>query len=232
LLAVAILVAVLFITRNSWLPAAGRWLDVGEQPVRTDYCVVLSGDYEQRPFVAAALYRREYIRRKIWLTLVNSGPCEDRVEPTIEGAVTHLFVVLGVPADRVAVLDGRCASTFDEARALASALDAEPTATVTIVTSNYHTRRSRWVFRRVLGARAERLRFVSVPTDNFAANCWWQSSEGFSVYTTEYLKLAFYLFWYGTAGWWLGAMLVVVAAIWVWRRAARSKAAQSSAKSP
>ena len=52
------------------LPAAGRWLDVGEPPRVADYCLVLSGDFGSRPFGAAALYRRGYVRRGIWLTRV------------------------------------------------------------------------------------------------------------------------------------------------------------------
>lgn len=222
--------AILFVSHTLWMPAAGRWLDVGEAPRPTDDCLVLSGDYEQRPFGAAALYLRGYIRQKIWLTLVAAGPRDLREEPTIEAAVRHLLVILGVPGDRVAVLDGQCASTFDEARALARALDANPTATVTIVTSNYHTRRSRWVFRHVLGDRADRLRFFSVPTDNFNANCWWRSGEGFSLYTNEYLKLAFYLVRYGSAGWWLGGLLFAVAAVWTWRLRARRKRAKQALK--
>ena len=161
--------------------------------------------------------------RDIWLTQVASGARDLREEPTIEAAVRHLLVVLGVPGERVAVLKGPCASTFDEARAAWRTLDAEPNAAVTVVTSNYHTRRSRWVFRKVLGPRAERLRFFSVPTDNFNADCWWQSGEGFSLYTNEYLKLAFYLVWYGAAGWWLAGALALAAATWIWRRIARGR---------
>jgi uncharacterized SAM-binding protein YcdF (DUF218 family) len=227
LILLVVFAAILVLTHGSWMPAMGRWLDVGEPPRPSDYCLVLSGDYEQRPFGASALYTRGYIRQKIWLTLVAAGPRDLREEPTIEAAVRHLLVVMGVPGDRVAVLDGTCASTFDEARALAHALELQPDATVIVVTSNYHTRRARWVFRHVLGDRAARIRFFSVPTDYFDASCWWKSSEGFSLYTSEYLKLGFYLLWYGSAGWWLGGAIFMVAAVWWWRRRRRSEAALS-----
>jgi len=54
----------LYCTSGWWLPAAGRWLDVGETPQASDYCLVLSGDYESRPFAAAALYRRALFAAK------------------------------------------------------------------------------------------------------------------------------------------------------------------------
>ena len=204
LLALFVIAAILFLSHTVWMPAAGRWLDVGEAPRPTDDCLVLSGDYEQRPFGAAALYLRGYIRQKIWLTLVAAGPRDLREEPTIEAAVRHLLVVLGVPGN-----GSRCLTVSAHRRSTRPgpwpALDAEPTATVTLSLRITTPRRSRWVFRHVLGDRADRLRFFSVPTDNFNANCWWHSGEGFSLYTNEYLKLAFYLIRYGSAGWWLGA---------------------------
>ena len=79
LFAAAAIIAVLYVTSSWWLPAAGRWLDVGESPRISDYCLVLSGDYESRPFVAAALYRRGFVRNQIWLThaaMADTAPVE------------------------------------------------------------------------------------------------------------------------------------------------------------
>ena len=60
-----------------------------------------------------------------------------------------------------------------------------------VVTSDYHTRRVRWLARRLLGDDAKRLCYVSAPVDDFSAADWWQTPIGFSTITSEYLKLAF-----------------------------------------
>src|SRR5262249_23505078 len=98
----------------------------------------------------------------------------------------------GVPPGRVVALPGECDSTLDEAHALARFLDAEPETTVAVVTHGYHTRRARSLFRRVLGGRGARVRFVAAPTDHFSADDWWCSEEGFAAYLTEYAKLLLY----------------------------------------
>ncbi len=69
--------------------------------------------------------------------------------------------------DQIVVLESACDATRDEALVLHKYLQSQPTATVTIVTSNYHTRRTRWVFQEVFGAQAKQLHFVSAPTDYY-----------------------------------------------------------------
>jgi uncharacterized SAM-binding protein YcdF (DUF218 family) len=73
-------------------------------------------------------------------------------------------------------------------------LQAEPGTTVAVVTSDFHTRRARAIFRRVLGERMERVHFVAAPTDGFGASDWWECEEGTITYLNEYAKLAFYSF--------------------------------------
>lgn len=47
------------------LHGAARWLDVGQKPVAVDYVVVLPGELNTRPFVAAALVNAGLARRVI-----------------------------------------------------------------------------------------------------------------------------------------------------------------------
>ena len=53
----------LWIAYPCLLRAAARWLDVGEPPRRADYVMLLGGDKETRPFVAAALVSEGWARR-------------------------------------------------------------------------------------------------------------------------------------------------------------------------
>lgn len=214
-------IAGLYVTSGWWLPAAGHWLDVGETPRISDYCLVLSGDYESRPFVAAALYRRGFVRKQIWLThpAMADTPLAESEEPT--NCAKRILTALGVPADRVVELPGDCVSTFDEAQVLARALAEHPAATVTVVTSSFHTRRARWVIRRVLGSSADRVRYVSVPTDYYDADCWWKVEEGFTTYMKEFSKTVFYYLRYGWGGAWIALFVTIAAIGWTMRRQRR-----------
>jgi uncharacterized SAM-binding protein YcdF (DUF218 family) len=222
-LIVAALALAIYLSSGWWLPAAGRWLDVSEAPRVNDYCLVLSGDFEARPFGAAALWRKGFIRQGIWLTHIES---KERTSPTgldSDAAARRILVTLGVPDDRIAVLDGACVSTFDEAQSLARELAKHPDASVAVVTSDYHTRRSRWVFRHVLGGRAGELQFIAVPTDYVTADNWWTVEEGFVSFTKEFFKLPFYWVRYGSGAIWIVLAVAVVTGVGFWRRIRRHR---------
>ena len=87
-----------------------------------------------------------------------------------------------------------------------------------LVTSDFHTRRSRWTFERVFDGTPHRLSFVSAPTDGFHPGNWWQLQAGVMTYSSEFAKLPFYWFYYHPAGLWLvGIVLVAVLVVLVWR---------------
>jgi hypothetical protein len=215
--------AILFAARVPLLSAAGHWLDVGERSRPSDYCLVLSGDVQSRPFVAAALFDKGYVRREVWLTHPESGQPMFG-EPSPEAAEVAILKKLGVPASRIAVLDGDCESTYDEAVALAKKLAGDHSSTVTIVTSNFHTRRSRYIFEKTLAANGNSLHFVSVPTDYFTADNWWTTEEGVASYSKEFLKLPFYVVRYGNGWLWIVAIVGLSTAVVVWRRRTSAKA--------
>ena len=231
--ALAVFAAILFLTRDRWLSAAGRWLDVGQPPRQSDYCLVLSGDVFSRPFAAAALYRHGFVREQIWLTRVGLLGNQSLQSPNEIAAATRILSAMGVPPDKIAAIGGPCLSTFDEVQSLAGALAEHPNATVTVVTSNYHTRRARWAIDRVLGSEAAgRVRLVSVPTDFYDANCWWRGEEGLSVYLKEFAKLPFYWVRYGWGGVWIGVVAGLAVLCWAGRRFFRRRTGETASGSP
>ena len=58
-----------------------------------------------------------------------------------------------------------------------------------MVSSDYHRRRTRWVFRRVLKQQFENVYFVSARTDGISPRQWWQSELGLRTYLAENCKL-------------------------------------------
>lgn len=182
--------------RTPILMAFADWLDVGSLPEASDYVFVLGGGEETREFVAAALLKSG-LAKKILVPRDDSGPQEESlIYPSMQEVIRRILVYRGVPLERIATLDRAVSNTHDEALALSEFLRTSPDAKLTVVTSDYHTRRARWVFRRVLGKDANRLSFVSAPSDEFDRDEWWCSEEGFNEITGEYLKLTYYFFRY------------------------------------
>jgi uncharacterized SAM-binding protein YcdF (DUF218 family) len=186
----------LYLGRGWLLPAAARFLDVSEPPARVDYVMVLGGGTDSRPFVAAALVKAGLADRVLLAQVRRAPAVEDGVMPPEEEIVKRVLTARGVSPEVVTVLPGACDSTFDEARLLARFLDDKEAYTVTVVTHNYHSRRARWVFRRVLGDRLDRVRFVAPATDGFDESNWWKFEAGLRVYANEYVKFLYYFLRY------------------------------------
>jgi uncharacterized SAM-binding protein YcdF (DUF218 family) len=193
LVALVVLAALLYLLHPLLLSAAAGWLDVSEPPRASDDVLVLGGDANVRPFVAAALYDAGLAKRVLVPNVKRSGAADGGTFPSEQEVIRRVLLKRGVPEDAVVSLPDEVDSTADEAAALARYLDDNPGRTVTVVTTCYHTRRARWIFRKQLGARADRVRFVGGPTDGYDASNWWRSEEGSQRYANEYLKLAFYL---------------------------------------
>jgi len=216
---IAIVAALCWATYPRLLRAAANWLDVGESPRRADYVMVLNGGEDTRPFAAAALVKAGWARRVLVAAVAPTPPVLDRIIPPYHELNRQVLIRRGVPAADVVILPGAAATTYDEAVALAAFLQKRPHARVLVVTNDYHTRRSRWVFARVLADRAGQVSFVSAPTDEFPIDRWWRSQLGFLAITTEYLKLAFYAASYGCLGYWLAACgVLALVAGWIRRR--------------
>ena len=184
--------AALWLWRAPLLTAMGRYLDVSEPPAAADFVMVLGGDHDYRPVVAAALYKAG-LAHQVLVPAVHRGPdILADLSPPEEEVIRRVLTARGVPERDILILDGQADSTEDEATALARFLDDHPGVSVTVVTTDYHTRRARWIFERRCGPRASALRFVSAPAHGFDASDWWRSEAGFTTYLNEYAKLAVY----------------------------------------
>jgi uncharacterized SAM-binding protein YcdF (DUF218 family) len=211
---------------RSWLlPAAARWLDVGEMPRAADYVMVLGGGENSRPFVAAAIVRAGLAPKVLLPRSEPTSAVLDGLIPPYHEINRQVLLKRGIPENDILLIGRDAGSTFDEARGLAEFLEARDHCRVLVVTSDFHTRRTRWIFRRVLGGRAGQLSFVSAPMDSFNPDNWWQIKEGFLNITSEYLKLAFYAFWYGKLGHWSVGLVLATAAVAAWLYLRRVRAA-------
>ncbi len=153
--------------------------------------MVLGGGNDTRPFLAAALLRHGLATQVIVARSAPSLDTQDGMVPSEDEVVARVLAHQGISAGHLVRLPGACTSTRDEARALAGFLREHPGVRVTVVTSSYHTRRARRVFRRALGAEASRIAFLGAPTEGFGPTDWWQCRDGFGTYMNELGKMAY-----------------------------------------
>jgi uncharacterized SAM-binding protein YcdF (DUF218 family) len=206
-----------YATRSITLPMVGRWLDVGEVPQKNDFVMILNGDNRTRPFAAVDLFRQGYADK----ILVTSVKTKERhtAEPITHKYVRLILQSCEVPESKIVFVDSQCRSTFDEAQALRKFLAGQPEGTrVGVVTNEYHTRRTRWVFRRVLEDQMSYVQLLSAKTDFFDATNWWRHENGFVWYLSEFFKFSFYLFRYGNGLLWTGIATGIGVAAWCLRR--------------
>jgi uncharacterized SAM-binding protein YcdF (DUF218 family) len=180
----------------------GLWLDVGEQPQRVEYVLALPGDDGYRAFVAAAMVNRGIAQNALVIENPSTYDVVDGFAPTSSQVAQRVYRFFDIPKSKVVLLPGVSASTFDDIDALAGFLEKHPRASTAVVTSNFHTRRARWMLRQRLGGTSRFVSVVAAPAD-FELAQWWQSENGFLFVITEYTKLIAYFGLYSPMGWFL-----------------------------
>jgi len=174
------------------LPAAARFLDCSDPPQHTEYILLLGGDVSLRPFAAARLLQNGWAER-ILITQPVLTSERFNGQPSEQGLTERILLHEGVALAQIVSLPHDVLTTADEAEALAEFLEAHPAATVTVLTSRYHTRRAKLIFGRAVGERASQLSFLGTPSDYFDESNWWRTEEGTRAYVLEYVKLAYNL---------------------------------------
>ena len=184
--------SLIYCSRTWLLPPVARFLDVSEPPMPVEYVLVLNGGPETRPFVAAAMVKAGLVNKVLLTTASPTPDTENGTLPPEHEIVSRVLQARGVNAEQIDVIPGEIASTYDEACALSRFLQAHPAESVAIVTNDFHTRRTRSVFQRVIGDTSVRLSFVAAPVDYIRSDNWWKSAAGMKLYATEYCKSAYY----------------------------------------
>jgi uncharacterized SAM-binding protein YcdF (DUF218 family) len=179
------------------LPFAGRLL-VAEDPLRkADAIVVLSGAPVERWLEAADLYHEGFAPR-----LVLSPGRTDYAARLARDRGIHLMTEaeivrdalgqLRVPQDAVIVMPGSMDNTADEAHASRVLAEQNGWTRLIVVTSKYHSRRTRFAFRREF--RDTRMAIIVRPSRYDEANParWWRSRNDIRSVVYESEKLLLY----------------------------------------
>jgi uncharacterized SAM-binding protein YcdF (DUF218 family) len=180
LLFVVVLCLVLYLARGPLLRFAGESWIVEDPLERADAIIVLSDDnfYADRATRGADLYRRGMAP-----IVVASGR---RLRPYagIAELMEHDLVERGVPKDKIVRMAHNAENTREEAQALAQQAVALKWRSVIVVTSNYHTRRARYIFVRVFPTRIA-VSVTGAHDGDFDPEHWWQTRKSLKELTRE-----------------------------------------------
>jgi uncharacterized SAM-binding protein YcdF (DUF218 family) len=169
LVAVVLVLAVLYLARHPIFRLVGEGWVVEDTLERSDAILVLSDDnfYADRATRASQMYRQG-----LGPIVVASGR---RLRPYagIAELIEHDLIERGVPKDKILRVAHDSDNTREEAKALAQVAKQKKWRSVIVVTSNYHTRRARYIFSHIFPEDIK-IRITGAHDDSFDPERWWE----------------------------------------------------------
>ena len=172
---------VLLLTHALWLAALARYLVVAGPPAPADVVVVLAGDLTGKRLVTAA----DLVKHGFAPKVIVSGPSGLFGEHESDYAIAYA-VRRGYPESYFIPLPNDSRSTEQEAHDVIRELRKLGAHRVDIVTTNFHTRRARRVYR--TQAPDLEIHMVAAQDDAFQPDSWWHDRESRKTFLNEWMK--------------------------------------------
>jgi uncharacterized SAM-binding protein YcdF (DUF218 family) len=183
LLVMIILVAtalLAWIGRESLLrEAADLWI-VSDHLTHADAIVVLGGNSQTRPPIAAELYRRGLAKK-----VLVSYPSDYQLNLVA-------LLKLGVPANAIETFGKANTNTREEAVALREWAERNAASAFVIPTEALMARRVRWIFYREFSDRAVTIAVRPFDPPDYSLEEWWKTERGVMAFKSEILKYFYY----------------------------------------
>ena len=185
LLGFVLVLCTLYLVRLPVLRFAGESWVVEDLLQKSDAIIELSGDnfYADRATRSAEIYRQGLAP-----VVVASG---ERLRP-FAGSVElmeHDLIERGVPKERILRFPHDADNTREEAAALAKFAQEKNWKSVIIVTSNYHTRRARYIFRKEFPGNIS-VSIASARDGDFDPEHWFEKRKGIKEFVREVAGMA------------------------------------------
>ncbi len=180
LLLLALLFAAVYLLRHPLLRFAGNWWEVQDRPQRSDAVLVLGGDNfnGDRAAKAAELYRAN------WAPLVVASGRMLRPYAGMAELIGRDLENRGVPPDAILRFPHRANNTLEEAQALRQLALDHKWHRVIVVTSNYHTRRARYIFTAIFPPQIT-VAVASAKDSDYDPDSWWESRQSRKLFLLE-----------------------------------------------
>lgn len=171
--------------------SAALWI-VSDPLEPADAIAVLGGGVDQRPFVAADLYKKG-LANKVLVANVKLHPIEILgITPPHMELNRLVLLKLGVPENAIVGFGNGVSSTFDEARALAIWVKDNGAHSIIVPTEFFSTRRQRWILNHELAPVGAHVILDAQKPLEYGTDDWWQHEEGIIEFQNEVIKYLYY----------------------------------------
>jgi len=169
-----------YLVRRPLLRLVGEFWIVDESPAPSDAIVMLGDD----DFNADRATRAAQLYRAGWAPRVIASGRYLRPYASIAELEEHDLEDRGVPAADVVRFTQKAENTREETAALAQLIRSRGWNRILLVTSNYHTRRSRYLAERQFPPGTT-LRVVAAPDSAYDPQDWWHTRKGVKIFASE-----------------------------------------------
>jgi uncharacterized SAM-binding protein YcdF (DUF218 family) len=180
LLVFAAFLCLLYLARHPLLRLAGNWWVVEDALAHADAIIVLGDDN----FAGDRASRAAELFQAGWAPQVVASGRMLRPYAGMAEIIERDLKSRGVPAAATIRFEHKAANTIQEAQALRDLVLQRHWHSILVVTSNYHTRRARYTFRKVFPSGVS-VSMISAEDSEYLPNIWWQSRPGLKHFFTE-----------------------------------------------
>lgn len=171
---------------------AGYWLQYSDMPEQADAIIVLAGN-PARAFYAADLYlkgyaSKVYISRPIRLHHERLLDALGVSFPYAEEICRQVLLKKGIPNSDILIFSKPVISTVEEAEVVKEFFKNSKYRLL-IITSPYHTRRTKMIFKNVL--KGYNIRVIGTPYEPFPKK-WWTDQDAARNVILEVFKILYY----------------------------------------
>ncbi len=180
LLSFLVLLFLVYLARHPLMRLAGGFWTVDEGPVAADAIVILGDDNYNGDRAARAVQ----ILNGGWAPRIVASGRYLRPYASIAELEEHDLIERGVPSTAIVRLAHRAENTRDEAVAISQLLSIRGWKRIIVVTSDFHTRRARYICERTF-PRGTLLRVVAARDSDYDPDNWWRSRLGIKIFIHE-----------------------------------------------
>jgi uncharacterized SAM-binding protein YcdF (DUF218 family) len=171
--------------------AADLWI-VSDPVTSSDAVVVLGGQIEVRPFVAAELYSRGLVAKVLVSQVAETRSNRIGDIPGHSEFNRQLLVKLGVPETAIEMFGESNRNTKDEAVALRNWAEAHRVSRIIVPTEIFAARRLRWILSREFAESSVRLEVPAFEPPDYTRAEWWKTEAGMIAFQNEIMKYLYY----------------------------------------
>jgi uncharacterized SAM-binding protein YcdF (DUF218 family) len=184
LLVIVLLCFVIYLVRMPLLRLMGEYWIVSAAPSHADAIIILSDD----DFTADRASRAAELYHAGWAPVVVASGRWLRPYASIAELMQHDLELRGVPKKAILPYAHNALDTLEELQDLSQFADQHSWKRIMIVTSNYHTRRTRYLARHIF-PQGISVQIVAAPDVNYDPDSWWRTRDGLKLYFHETVGL-------------------------------------------